>query len=135
MPRFRCYNCPDRRPHRYGKYREFEADDPAPACPACGAMEPAVQILTDIHLLIVDPQGPIYGQSGLRYRIACEPRRDILAVPLGEHYAATPEIRAVTCPSCLGTPDAQAMRKAFPHLLMEEALKAGFQIDDKGCCG
>jgi len=124
MARFRCYNC---KPVRFAVRPEFEADKPL--CPKCGASEPAVIELTPVHFLYGDPMGPIEGRNGLRYKVACQPGREVLATHVGDTYAATGDPRAVTCPSCLGTP--QYKRAASFIKELRHAMIQG----DPGCCG
>jgi hypothetical protein len=121
--RFRCYNCKARKP---GVYREFEGD--RAKCPHCGAGEPAVLELTPVHFLAGDPKGQIEGKNGLRYRVACDPRRDVLAVASSDTYAASGDPRAVTCPSCLTTPCFQRAASFVKDL--RHVLIAG----GAGCC-
>jgi hypothetical protein len=123
--RYRCYNCKTRKP---GVYHEFESD--RPRCPKCGAGEPAVLELTDVHFLAADPTGPIEGKNGLRFRVACQPTRDALALHTTDTYAASGDPRAVTCPSCATTP---AYRHAASFVKeLRQLLIAG---DASGCCG
>jgi hypothetical protein len=126
MAKFRCYHCkhPSRRP---GRYHEFEADKPL--CPKCGAGEPAVLQLVGVHFLYGDRMGPIEGRHGLRYRVACEPSREILAAHLADDYAASGDPRAVTCPSCLTTPH---YRRAASII---KELRQMMLAAEPGCCG
>lgn len=125
--RFRCYNCRDLRPGRIGQFREFEAD--RAGCPKCGAGEPAVLELTDVHFLVPGPDGPLTGLAGLRWKVGCEPGREALALHLLDTYAATHDPRAVTCPSCRGLPAWRQAAGAFRE------LRQGLAIIDPGCCG
>jgi hypothetical protein len=125
MARYRCYQCKDPR-RRPGVHHEFEGD--RPLCPKCGAGEPAVLELTPVHFLFGAPDGPIEGKNGLRYRAACEPGREVLAVHALDQYAATGDPRAVTCPSCMGTP---AYKRAAGFV---KELR-GVMIQGDGCCG
>ena len=101
MPRFRCYNCSTSQAKM--TFKEFEAD--YGICPSCKAAEPAVVELTDVHLLIRDDKGGIEGQFGLRYRVGCEPKREVLAAAEDDRYSATNDVRAVTCPACKLLPE------------------------------
>jgi len=47
-----------------------------------------------------DEHGPIVGDFGLRFKLACEGKRDYLATETNEE-AATGDYRAVNCESCL----------------------------------
>lgn len=130
MARFRCLHCtppPDAPPSRDGFL--FEADKPV--CPRCGRFGPMVLPIIDVHFLVEDPHGPILGQSA-RYRVACEPKRDGLALHIHDQYAASGDVRAVTCRSCKAT-QAFVEQSAFLPLLaqLDEAQKR-MQRD---CCG
>lgn len=122
--RYRCYRCPC--PKRPGEFCEFDAD--APSCPKCGAGEPAVLELVAVHMLLPDPAGPIGGGMHGRWRVGCQPRRDALATHPGDTFAASPDARAVTCPSCRGLPAyAEQARKI-------KELQNSFGIAEGGCC-
>jgi hypothetical protein len=123
MAKWRCYRCPV----RFGQHREFEGD--RPLCPKCGAGMPAVVELVPVHFLYGDPLGPIEGVHGLRYKVACEPTREVLARHIGDEYAATGDPRAVTCLSCLTTP--QYRRAAVLIKELRQAMIAA----EPGCCG
>lgn len=113
--RYRCYRCRDLRPGaRPGDYREFEAD--RPCCPLCGAGEPAVVELADVHFLVLDPKGPIPGFGGFRWRLGCMPKRDHMAEHEGDTFCCSQDPRAVTCPSCKGLPQWQQQARAFREL-------------------
>lgn len=95
--RFRCHRCKLPRPFPAGHFHEWEGD--LPVCPQCHAGEGLVVPLVDVHWLILDAQGQIEGVHGLRYRVACDPARSVLATQT-ENYAGTDVIQAVTCPAC-----------------------------------
>jgi hypothetical protein len=107
MPRFRC-----RRHGSAPRFHEFADDTGEGVCqrciedgwPLCCAADAPEQIheLVDIHLIVMDPRGPILGSQG-RQHVACEPKRDGLALHRHDQYAATDDARIVTCPSCQGT--------------------------------
>jgi hypothetical protein len=125
--RFRCYSCPgdhlSRRP-------EFEGDPGAARCPKCGAGDPAIIPLVDVHFIVLDAKGPIAGLHGLRQYVACQPQRHYLAAHVHDDFAATDVPAAVTCPSCQGTPawkTAAALDKQFLRQIQIEQ-SAG------GCC-
>lgn len=95
---YRCYRCNN----PFGI--EFMAD--GPRCPKCGAEGPPhIVPLVYVHFLQPDANGPIFTKGSLKASVACMPQRPNLA---GDHFAATPEVRAVTCPKCVGTPGFQA---------------------------
>lgn len=125
MSRYRCYACPAKRP---GQWHEFEAD--APACPKCGAGEPAVLELADVHFLAPDPKGPFTGcVDGIRRKIGCEPSRDVLAMHQHDMFHATEDPRAVTCRRCRGLEAWRQAASAFRE--MRAVLLSG----EPGCCG
>jgi hypothetical protein len=71
------------------------------ACPKCGANEsPLVGLLTLVHMLLRDNNGPIKGVGGLRYRLACDAKRRTLATTTNLE-AATGDLRACNCTGCL----------------------------------
>jgi hypothetical protein len=123
--RYRCHNCPSRFVGGLRCYHEFDADEPA--CDKCGSVT-AVFEIESVHFLIPDPAGPIFSQKG-RYRLACEPRREVLALP-GEDYHATAEARAVTCPSCMGVEEWRQTAGRDP--VMREKLRA--IREGRDCC-
>lgn len=110
MARYRCLRC--KVPGLKGHFKEFEAD--APVCD-CGNAGSGVVPLVDVHFLVADDAGQIEGHDGQRYRVACDPKRDVLAT-FAEHYAASDVARAVSCPSCRGTRDYAAAAHADREL-------------------
>lgn len=71
------------------------------ACPKCGAdREPMAGLLSLVHLLIRNPDGPIIGAGGLRYAIGCDLKRAYLAT-ITNQEAATDNIEIANCPGCL----------------------------------
>jgi len=93
---WRCFNpeCFE----RGAKVFDFERD--APKCPKCGAEAPFITARALIHVLIRDENGPIPGEHGKRYRVACDAKRDYLATLTNEE-AATGNPSAANCPGCL----------------------------------
>ena len=77
---------------------DFTAD--SPQCPKCGANPPFVAARALIHMLVKDKSGPIPGDFGVRYKLACEGKRDYLATMTNEE-AASGDSRVVNCPGCL----------------------------------
>jgi len=78
-------------------YFDFQSD--YPKCPKCSLGPPAVEKRALMHLLVRDPKGPVVGQLGLRYALACDKKRDYLATwRNGE--AATGSPKDVNCPGC-----------------------------------
>lgn len=116
--RWRCHACA-----AGNLYLEWEGD---PQCPRCGRAylpgQPMVVALTDVHLVVMDPQGPIWGGQG-RQRIACQPKRDVLARHNLDLFSATDDPRVVTCPSCKGTPDYEALSALYPEIALAEAIR------------
>lgn len=107
MPRYRCNLC-----SKDSMLLEFVSESDKPACPnsrrerrPCGGtIGQGVILLTDVHLLAFHADGPILTPEGPR-RIPCSPERAVLAIDyrFGEHFAATTEPGAVTCPACKGS--------------------------------
>jgi hypothetical protein len=120
MPYFRCYVC--NQPHG----REFEAREGE--CPECGARAPAVVQLTLVHFIHQKKGGPVGGQHGRRWAMACQPdkpNQNFKHAP----QPMSPEPSAVTCPACIQTGPFQEAVKAAglgPH-------EYGLQIES-GCC-
>lgn len=117
MARFRCVTA------RCGTAPtgfEFEAD--RAQCPKCGTVN--VIPLIDVHFLAPDPGGPIIGIHG-RYKVACEPKRDGLALHVHDDYAATVEAPAVTCRSCRKTKGWRDMARMYKELRLDAALLEG----------
>lgn len=69
-----------------------------PECPHCHAGPPAVLPVTLVHWLYRDAEGPLVGQYGWRWRLACQPRQASLIEP------ASDQPIAVTCPACRAHP-------------------------------
>lgn len=82
----------------------------------------------DVHFLVPDMAGAILGKNGFRFRVACEPLRDALALHRQDTYTASGDPRAVTCRSCQGTPAWQGVASLVAEL--KHALITG-----EGCCG
>lgn len=95
--RWRCLKC--NCPIGY----EFVAD--GPKCPSCGAGDPIVIPLVNVHFLSMAKNGPIKGGDGLSYAIACRPE-----VANYGRSSLTGEPSAVTCPACK---EASAFKKAL----------------------
>jgi len=111
----------------------FESD--TGVCPRCGGSGPMKTApLVDVHLLVEDDGGPIEGL--VRTYVACQPRRDHLAVHMYDTFAATGEAIAVTCPSCKGT---KAYReRVAAHRKLAEAVGEYERIQKQlagDCCG
>lgn len=113
---FRCPNPECNESPLTQSYFDFESDQPV--CPKCGVGPPHVQKRSLIHLLVRDPRGQIEGQYGLRYRLACDVRRDYLATKLNGE-AATGDPMAINCPGCLASPQAIAKLAAGQGLTKE----------------
>ena len=93
-----CCPNPECRESNLESYYAFESDNPE--CPKCGIEPPYVTKRVLIHFLLRDRKGPIVGQFGLRYKIACAPVRSFIAT-LTNGEASTGDIRAANCPGCL----------------------------------
>lgn len=97
------------------RYFEFAAD--YPECPKCGSGPPAVTKRALIHLLVRDKKGPILGDMGLRWSMACDPKRTHLATE-DNGEAATGNSLAINCPGCIA-----ALAKSGRVYLQGVALK------------
>ena len=94
-----------------------------------------------IHWLIRDQSGPIalvdcpiptpYPNNGIRGRIACNNRQN-KATPVDTGIETllccrSDDVRAVTCPACLATPEAKAMLEHYGEMvepgLSEEQMR------------
>lgn len=64
------------------------------------------------HLLIRDIRGPIHGDMGLSYRLACHASRAYLAT-VSNLEAATGDPQFCTCPGCLKV--ASEMKLTIPQ--------------------
>lgn len=121
MPRFRCNVC---EPPPGGFV--YEADDVLAPCPRCGRSEdPSVAPLTDVHLVVWDPQGNVRGQDGSRWRIVCLPDREILAEQRArgdpDTFAASDSPLATTCPRCRASKEWLERAAKNTHLRREAA--------------
>jgi hypothetical protein len=91
-----------------GKRFEFPTEGNV-HCPKCGATEaPTIGLLALVHLMVEDPAGPIPGEGGLRWRLACDPTREHLAT-VTNMEAASDQIVAVNCPGCLKVAEQQKL--------------------------
>lgn len=117
MPRYRC-----RRHGQPPKFHEFTDETGEGVCQRCvtdgyplfcmADAPEQIHELVDIHYIVMSQQGPILGSMG-RQHVACEPKRDALAMHAHDPYCATDDPRIVTCPSCRGTKDWQLMAAFF----------------------
>ena len=129
--RYRCIHCgPPMGSPGWQDGFLFEADKME--CPKCGRFGPsAIAPIQDVHLLVPVARGPILGMSE-RLCVACDKRRDVLARHAADLYAASVDVRAVTCRSCRGTPEYQALAAQYPELAEAERIQKAIQTD---CCG
>lgn len=82
-------------------YFEFEAQHDRFCCPKCGANRPPmIDLLVLTHLLVKNKNGPIEGESGIRWQIACDTRRAYLATATNLEAATTAK-EVANCPGCL----------------------------------
>lgn len=129
--RFRCIHCGPA-PGVPGWQDGFLFESDRPECPKCGRFgDMSIAPIQDVHLLVEDARGPILGSSR-RFRVACEPARDVLARHQYDRYAATADVLAVTCRSCKGTPAYQAMAALHPELAERDRIQKALSTD---CCG
>ena len=84
------------------QYRfEFDVEHDKFCCPKCGNdRPPGVGLLVLTHLLIRDRKGPIHGDMGQSYRLACHKDRAYLAT-VSNLEAATGDPQFCNCPGCL----------------------------------
>lgn len=111
--RYRCMAC---RSAEFPWGFDFSSHDPQ--CPQCKATDNAILPLVTIHFYTPDQaNGPIVGENGKRFRVACKPNsRNIHGVP------CSGEPRAVNCPECIKTKEhAEAMDR-------EEASAGGILL-------
>jgi hypothetical protein len=90
-------------------------------------------------MIVFHPRGAIHTPFGRQF-VACEPARELYSVTASDGYAATPDPRAVTCPSCKGTEHWRAAARRFAEMEHElakvaAATRGGVVFDDRGCCG
>jgi hypothetical protein len=72
-----------------------------PECPRCGTSGfPGVRIMSLIHLMVPSKFGPLKGQHGRRYFLACDPQREHGGTPENRE-AITNKIQVINCVSCL----------------------------------
>ncbi len=101
---FRCTNpdCADD-PLAATSESDFETEDKIGKCPKCGSTHKdhptGVLVVTPVHYLLNDPNGPIHTRQGRR-RIMCSPQVKRL---VGTHQASGLH-SAVTCPACKADP-------------------------------
>jgi len=96
------------------RFFDFTTRSEKPKCTRCGAEPPFVAARSLIHMLVSDPSGPIVGGHGVRYKIPCEPTREVMATE-GNQEACSGDFRAVNCPGCLA-------------LLGEKHLVSGYSL-------
>lgn len=84
-----------------GNQFKFEVRHHHIVCPKCGAnQEPMVGLITLIHFLVQVDGGPLRGQGGIPYALACDEKRAYLAT-ISNDEAATGDIDVANCPQCL----------------------------------
>jgi len=101
---FRCPN-PECVPKKFDRvtgqpHRFFDFESDQPVCPKCGLGAPHVAKRALIHFLLRDPAGPIQGEMGLRYKIACDHKREVIATT-DNGEAGTGDLAACNCAGCL----------------------------------
>lgn len=81
--------------------RSFDFESQYPTCPKCSYTgPPVVNKRSLIHVLLQDRNGPIVGEKGLRWFIACDPKRRTLATTTNGE-ACTGNSSQANCPGCL----------------------------------
>lgn len=106
-----------------GKEFVFKVEHADVECPKCGADRvPMVGMLTMTHLLVPDPKGPVRGQGGLTYKMACESDRAYLATATNLE-AATDNPKVVTCDGCLSVAEKLKITKPTSLLTPETVTK------------
>lgn len=114
-----CYN-PECKEKSEDERFEFDVVNDRFCCPKCGACEgPTVGMLVLIHLLVADKAGLIKGAGGIRYRLACDSKRAYTAT-VTNLEAATGDIRAANCPTCLANAEKQKLPKRAGFALTSE---------------
>ena len=94
------WRCPNPECRESALVHHFDFESEYSECPKCGLQEPHVTKRALIHLLVRDNKGPIQGDLGLRFRMACDPPRWVLAT-MDNGEAATGDPAAANCPGCL----------------------------------
>lgn len=92
-----CDACPDRKTGK--RPLIFESD--YPECPSCGrnGLAQGIRLMTLIHLIVPSKYGPIVGQHGRRYFLACDRTRATTATPTNRE-ACTNRTGMVNCDNC-----------------------------------
>jgi hypothetical protein len=97
----------------------FDVQHDGFACPKCGNNRaPGVGLLVLTHLMIRDRNGPIHGDMGQSYRLACHKDRAYLAT-VTNLEAATGDIRFCNCPGCLKVANEMKIKTCQGVALME----------------
>lgn len=133
MPRFRCLECTvPAMTHEGVRLEQFAFESDTGVCPRCTAGPPLTVLLVDVHFLVPAADGQILGK-GRRFAVACNRKRSHLATGQGDNYAASGDVRAVSCPRCKESPEYQAMAAILPEASLLRAIEAA-QRDAGGCC-
>lgn len=96
---WRCLN-PHCRPDKFRPTIMFDFESDEAKCPKCSLGPPMVVKRALIHMLVMIENGPIVGDMGMRYRVACDAKRDYVTNGR-DGEAGTGDIRQVNCPACL----------------------------------
>lgn len=115
-------NCPNpecRDPRYPMQLFSFVSDDPV--CPKCGIGTPAVQKRSLIHLIVRDKDGPLVGYMGMRYRILCDPKRELMATARNGE-ALTPMPQLINCPGCIKLYKRLTSRDLIEHNSVTNAI-------------
>lgn len=88
---------------------EFDIEHDHMACPKCGACDPPmVGLLGLTHFLVRNSKGLLRGYGGLRYNVACDPKRAYLATMTNEEHM-TGDSGFVNCLGCVAEIEKQKM--------------------------
>jgi hypothetical protein len=80
---------------------EFPLEHDPVCCPKCGANEsPLIGMLALVHFVVRNKEGRIRGAGGMRYSLACEPKRAYIATETNGE-AGSDQLECVNCPGCL----------------------------------
>ncbi|TWU22454.1 hypothetical protein Pla52o_35100 [Novipirellula galeiformis] len=101
----------------------FKVEHDLFSCPKCGANSaPMVGVMTLTHMLVPDPDGPVRGNGGVRYVIACDSKRAYLAT-VSNDEAVTDNPKVANCPGCLAKAESLLLIHPKGMSLIEKAKR------------